>query len=111
MFYILRLLAGKLKNICTAFPLTAFFDKNLNGVPIEFFPPIKSTNHLEHKQTIQIDSHHLSFSKNHDFESSKYLFVFKMNNEILLIRACLHGGGGPQVGEITRLGGVTRLSI
>ena len=27
------------------------------------------------------------------------------------IRACLHEGGGPQVGEVTRLGGVTRLSI
>ena len=27
------------------------------------------------------------------------------------IRACLHGGGGPRVGEVTRLGGVTRLSI
>ena len=26
-------------------------------------------------------------------------------------RACLHGGGRPQVGEVTRLGGVTRLSI
>ena len=26
-------------------------------------------------------------------------------------RACLHGGGEPQVGEVTRLGGVTRLSI
>ena len=25
--------------------------------------------------------------------------------------ACLHGGGGPQVGEVTRLGGVTRRSI
>ena len=25
--------------------------------------------------------------------------------------ACLPGGGGPQVGEVTRLGGVTRLSI
>ena len=25
-------------------------------------------------------------------------------------RACLHGGGGPQVGEVTRLRGVTRLS-
>ena len=29
----------------------------------------------------------------------------------VLLRACLHGGGGPQVGEVTRLGGVTRLSI
>ena len=28
-----------------------------------------------------------------------------------LLRACLHGGGRPQVGEVTRLGGVTRLSI
>ena len=27
------------------------------------------------------------------------------------LRACLHGGGGPQVGEVTRLSGVTRLSI
>ena len=27
------------------------------------------------------------------------------------LRACLHEGGGPQVGEVTRLGGVTRLSI
>ena len=26
-------------------------------------------------------------------------------------RACLHGGEGPQVGEVTRLGGVTRLFI
>ena len=27
------------------------------------------------------------------------------------LRACLHGGGGPQVGEVTRLGWVARLSI
>ena len=27
------------------------------------------------------------------------------------LRASLHGGGGPQVGEVTRLDGVTRLSI
>jgi len=27
------------------------------------------------------------------------------------LRACLHGGGGPQVGEVTRFGGVTHLSI
>ena len=25
------------------------------------------------------------------------------------LRACLHGGGGPQVGEITRLDGVTPI--
>ena len=27
------------------------------------------------------------------------------------LRACLQGAGGPQIGEVTRLGGVTRLSI
>ena len=27
------------------------------------------------------------------------------------VRACLHGDGGTQVGEVTRRGGVTRLSI
>ena len=27
------------------------------------------------------------------------------------LRACLHGGGGPQVGEVTLLGGVTGLTI
>ena len=27
------------------------------------------------------------------------------------LRACLHGGGGPQVGEVTRLGWATRLAI
>ena len=26
-------------------------------------------------------------------------------------KACLHGGEGPHVCEVTRLGGVTRLSI
>ena len=34
----------------------------------------------------------------------------KTNRDVQL-RACLHGGGGPQVGDVTRLGGVTRLSI
>ena len=29
----------------------------------------------------------------------------------LSLRACLHGGGGPQVGEVTRLGRVPYLSI
>ena len=29
----------------------------------------------------------------------------------VVIRACLHGHGGPQEGEVTRLGGVIRLSI
>ena len=35
----------------------------------------------------------------------------KPKRDQLPLRACLHGGGGPQVGEVARLGGVTRLSI
>ena len=27
------------------------------------------------------------------------------------LRASLHGGGGPQVGEVTRIGGVAHLSM
>ena len=30
---------------------------------------------------------------------------------LFIIRACLHGVGGPELGEVTRLSGVTRLSI
>ena len=29
----------------------------------------------------------------------------------ITLRACLHGGGRPKVGQVTRLGGVTRQSI
>ena len=36
---------------------------------------------------------------------------FSLPSPSSLLRACLHEGGGPQVGEVTRLGGVTRLSI
>ena len=36
---------------------------------------------------------------------------WKKKNKTYKLRACLHGGGGPQEGEVTRLGGVTRLSI
>ena len=32
-------------------------------------------------------------------------------SQSILLRACLHGGGGPQVNEVTPLGRVTRLSI
>ena len=35
----------------------------------------------------------------------------KTNKMKTCLKACLHGGGGPWVGEVTRLGGVTCLSI
>ena len=33
------------------------------------------------------------------------------SRDLKTLRACLHVGWGPQVGEVTRLGGVTCLSI
>ena len=46
-----------------------------------------------------------------------YALVNNNNNNVVKewkmvnFRACLYGGGGPHVGEVSRLGGVTRLSI
>ena len=33
-------------------------------------------------------------------------FLFQAHHGSSAFRACLHGGGGPQVGEVTRLGEV-----
>ena len=46
-------------------------------------------------------------SLNFHFKDEEFVVVLEKDK----LRACLHGGGGPQVGEVTRLGGVTRLSI
>ena len=45
--------------------------------------------------------------------NNKWLFPYQglLTQRYATVRACLHGGGGLQVGEVTRLGGVTRLSI
>ena len=43
------------------------------------------------------------------YKSCDYLFILLPTKGF--VRACLHGGGGTQVGEVTRLGGVTRVSI
>jgi len=47
---ILRLLAGKFEEICTAFPQTTFLTKILREHPLVFFPP-KNLNicYLEHQ--------------------------------------------------------------
>ena len=42
---------------------------------------------------------------------SDILVAVALSDLKLPLRACLHDGGGPQVGEVTRVGGVTRLSI
>ena len=41
------------------------------------------------------------------FVSTSYFFI----GFVICFRACYMEVGGPQVGEVTRLGGVTRLSI
>ena len=47
-----------------------------------------------------------------EFEVFYYYYYFLLLFFFyVLVRACLRGGGGPQVGEITPLGGATRLSI
>ena len=38
------------------------------------------------------------------------LVIFRSMKKKVALRACLHGGGGPQVAEVTRLDGVTHLS-
>ena len=56
------------------------------------------------------ESNYVTFSYRH------FLVCFQCIEIILDIvidrsRACLHGGGLPEVGEVSRLRGVTRLSI
>ena len=44
------------------------------------------------------------------YNTNKSARIYIIKNE-LNSRACLHGGVGPLVGEVSRLGGVTCLSI
>ena len=64
-------------------------------------------------QTINMFGQHLNNSKIHLRKISKVLMVKAVPflRVIIELRACLHGGEGAQVGEVTRLGGVTCLSI
>ena len=62
--------------------------------------PVTSPTWCPPPPSKQAVSLHLKLSI-HKFEREQDLFI----------RACLHEGRGTQVGEVTRLGGVTRLSI
>ena len=46
-------------------------------------------------------------SLNFHFKDEEFAVVLEKDK----LRACLHGGGEPQAGEVTRLSGVTRLSM
>ena len=43
--------------------------------------------------------------------NSLNLVLLEIITSKVKVRACLYGGGGPQVGEVTHLGGVYRLYI
>ena len=51
----------------------------------------------------------------HDIVEAHYMnfgvFTFGTLGYTYFSKGCLHGGGGPHVGEVTRSGGVTRPSI
>ena len=52
----------------------------------------------------------MEMAKN-QFCNTKNVFSCENFLQFDWLRACLHGGGGPQDGEVTRLGVVTGLSI
>ena len=54
-------------------------------------------------RTIPIPSNGFRFEHEEEDEDENEIFS--------ILRACLHGSRGPQIGEVTRIGGVTRLSI
>ena len=60
------------------------------------------------ERLIQLDLLPLTYDRE---INALYGYIDIDTNFVERFRACLHGGGGPQVGEVTRLGGVTRLSV
>ena len=60
------------------------------------------------ERLIQLDLLPLTYDRQ---INALYGYIDIDTNFVESFRACLHGGGGPQVGEVTRLGRVTRLSV
>ena len=54
--------------------------------------------------------HVLSIHTCESYEWTAIALTEICSNYSSLVRACLHGGGGPQEGEVNRFGGVTCLS-
>ena len=52
-----------------------------------------------------------TFWLNFEVAATSVLYATLQLEQMLSFKACLHGGGGPQVGEVTCLCGVTRRSI
>ena len=60
------------------------------------------------ERLIQLDLLPLTYDRE---INALYGYIDIDTNFVERFRACLHGSVGAQVGEVTRLGGVTRLSI
>ena len=70
------------------------FDRSLQKLFLSYKPVLQKTAEL-HKFVDVL-------------ENSSNVSKFGLRQRL---RACLHGGGGLQVGQVTQVGGVTRLSI
>ena len=86
--YVIRLM--EMLNLVLKYP---------NTVPMRFFSlmatHVKPGKWLTNSRPVGLNEN--SVTSSHEFSNA--------------FRACFHGSRGPQVGEITRLGGVTHLSI
>ena len=77
------------------------FDRSLQKLFLSYKPVLQKTAELTTKRTDPqktVD----------ELENSSNASKFGLRQRL---RACFHGGGGLQVGQVTQLGRVTRLSI
>ena len=89
------------------------------GIPA-WISSLKETAYIKGLTAIEADERDLGSSRNRHY----YFFVLSRQASVntyltaslvmankFTLRACLHGGGGPQVSGVTHFGGVNRLSI
>ena len=83
------------------FLLLSVFSVFPDSQPVPFIPLSDARQRMDNRIAV-----------NHDFYfSSDSCVLTDVQGDSWPLRACLHGGGGPQVGEVTRLDGIPRLSI
>ena len=83
------------------FLLLSVFSVFPESQPVPFIPLGEARQRMDNRIAV-----------NRDFYfSSDSCVLTDVQGDSWPLRACLHGGGGPQVGEVTCLGGIPRLSI
>ena len=83
------------------FLLLSVFSVFPDSQPVPFIPLGEARQRMDNRIAVNRDFY---------FSSDSYVLT-DVQGDSWPLRACLHGGGGPQVGEITCLGGIPRLSI